>query len=123
VTADAGVAIGPSWPAATLTRTAASSRPLMLPSLAAAAESAGRFHLLPIDRAVTTGERGSLGRPFRRRDEDVEVTSREAVTARDPDAAGRGLRAHNRLQNRLSDLVRLATSQSIPSHRSIRRSI
>jgi hypothetical protein len=67
-----------------------------------------RFHLLPIDRAVTTGERGSLGRPFRRRDEDVEVTSREAVTARDPDAAGRGLRAHNRLQNRLNDLVEAA---------------
>jgi hypothetical protein len=67
-----------------------------------------RFHLLPIDRAVTTAERGSLGRPFRRRDEDVEVTSREAVTARDPDAAGRGLRAHNRLQNRLSDLVAAA---------------
>jgi hypothetical protein len=67
-----------------------------------------RFHLLPIDRAVTTAERGSLGRPFRRRDEDVEVTSREAVTARDPDAAGRGLRAHNRLQNRLSDLVEAA---------------
>jgi hypothetical protein len=67
-----------------------------------------RFHLLPIDRAVTTAERGSLGRPFRRRDEDVEVTSREAVTSRDPDAAGRGLRAHNRLQNRLSDLVEAA---------------
>jgi hypothetical protein len=67
-----------------------------------------RFHLLPIDRAVTTAERGSLGRPFRRRDEDVEVTSREAVTARDPDAAGRGLRAHNRLQNQLSDLVEAA---------------
>jgi hypothetical protein len=67
-----------------------------------------RFHLLPIDRAVTTGERGSLGRPFRRRDEDIEVTSREAVTARDPDAAGRGLRVHNRLQNQLSDLVEAA---------------
>jgi hypothetical protein len=67
-----------------------------------------RFHLLPVDRAITTAERGSLGRPFRRRDEDVEVTSREAVTARDPDAAGRGLRAHNRLQNRLSDLVEAA---------------
>jgi hypothetical protein len=67
-----------------------------------------RFHLLPIDRAVTTGERGSLGRPFRRRDEDVEVTSREAVTARDPDAAGRGLRAHNQMQNRLNDLVEAA---------------
>jgi EVE domain len=64
-----------------------------------------RFHLLPIDRAVTTGGRGALGRPFRRRDEDVEVASPEGVTARDPDAAGRGLRAHHRLQNRLSDLV------------------
>jgi hypothetical protein len=62
-----------------------------------------RFHLLPIDRAVTTAERGSLGRPFRRRDEDVEITSREAIAYRDPDAAGRGLRAHNRLQNRLSE--------------------
>jgi hypothetical protein len=67
-----------------------------------------RFHLLPIDRAVTTAERGSLGRPFRRRDEDVEITSREAIAYRDPDAAGRGLRAHNRLQNRLSDLVEAA---------------
>ena len=67
-----------------------------------------RFHLLPIDRAVTTAERGSLGRPFRRRDEDVEITSREAIAYRDPDAAGRGLRAHNRLQNRLSDLVETA---------------
>jgi hypothetical protein len=67
-----------------------------------------RFHLLPLDRAITTAERRSLGRPFRRRDEDVEVTSREAVTARDPDAAGRGLRAHNRLQNRLNDLVEAA---------------
>lgn len=67
-----------------------------------------RFHLVPIDRAVTAVKRGSLGRPFRRRDEDVEVTSREAVTARDPDAAGRGLRAHYRLQNRLSELVKAA---------------
>jgi len=67
-----------------------------------------RFHLLPIDRAVTASKREQLGRPFRRRDEDVEVTSREGVTARDPDAAGRGLRAHNRLQNRLSDLVKAA---------------
>ena len=67
-----------------------------------------RFHLVPIDRAVTAGERDQPGRPYRRRDEDVEVTSREAVTARDPDAAGRGLRAHHRLQNRLSDLVKAA---------------
>jgi hypothetical protein len=67
-----------------------------------------RFHLLPIDRAVTTAERGSLGRPFRRRDEDIEVTSREPVTSRDPDAAGRGLRAHNQLQNQLNDLVEAA---------------
>jgi predicted RNA-binding protein with PUA-like domain len=64
-----------------------------------------RFHLLPIDRAVTASKRELLGRPYRRRDENIEVTSREAVTARDPDAAGRGLRAHHRLQNRLSDLV------------------
>jgi hypothetical protein len=62
-------------------------------------------NLLPIDRAVTAGGRGTLGRAFRRRDEDVEVASPEGVTARDPDAAGRGLRAHHRLQNRLSDLV------------------
>jgi predicted RNA-binding protein with PUA-like domain len=67
-----------------------------------------RFHLVPIDRAIATGKRDQPGRPFRRRDEDVEVTSREAVTARDPDAAGRGLRAHHRLQNRLSDLVKAA---------------
>ena len=67
-----------------------------------------RFHLLPIDRAVTTAARGSLGRPFRRRDEDIEIASGEAVTSRDPDAAGRGLRAHNRLQNQLSDLVEAA---------------
>jgi hypothetical protein len=66
-----------------------------------------RFHLRPIDRAVTS-KRDQLGRPYRRRDEHVEVTSREAITARDPDAAGRGLRAHHRLQNRLSDLVAAA---------------
>jgi predicted RNA-binding protein with PUA-like domain len=64
-----------------------------------------RFHLLPIDRAVTDGEHGRLGRAYRHRDENVEVASPAAVTARDPDAAGRGLRAHNRLQNQLSDLV------------------
>jgi hypothetical protein len=68
-----------------------------------------RFHLLPIDRAITVGKREQVGRPFRRRHEDVDVTSRESVTARDPDAAGRGLRAHNRLQNRLNDLVEAAT--------------
>jgi hypothetical protein len=67
-----------------------------------------RFHLLPIDRAVTASQREQLGRRYRRRDENVEVSSREVVTARDPDAAGRGLRAHNRLQNRLSDLVEAA---------------
>jgi EVE domain len=67
-----------------------------------------RFHLLPMDRAVTTNKRGLLGRRYRRRDENIEVTSREVVTARDPDAAGRGLRAHHRLQNRLSDLVAAA---------------
>jgi hypothetical protein len=64
-----------------------------------------RFHLLPIDRAVTASKGDQLGRPYRRRDEHIEVTSREVVTARDPDAAGRGLQAHHRLQNRLSDLV------------------
>jgi hypothetical protein len=67
-----------------------------------------RFHLLPIDRAVTASKGDRLGRPYRRRDENLKVTSREAVTARDPDAAGRGLRAHHRLQNRLSDLVEAA---------------
>jgi hypothetical protein len=67
-----------------------------------------RFHLLPIDRAAMDGEAGQLGRTYQRRDENVEVASPAAVTARDPDAAGRGLRAHNRLQNRLSDLVKAA---------------
>jgi hypothetical protein len=67
-----------------------------------------RFHLLPIDRSVTTNKREQLGRRYRRRDESIEVTSREVATSRDPDAAGRGLRAHHRLQNRLSALVEAA---------------
>jgi predicted RNA-binding protein with PUA-like domain len=74
-----------------------------------------RFHLLPIDRAVTAEERGPVGRAYRRRDENVEVTSPEVVTARDPDAAGRGLRGHHRLQNRLSDLVEAAGYTPIDS--------
>jgi predicted RNA-binding protein with PUA-like domain len=74
-----------------------------------------RFHLFPIDRAVTVGKRDQVGRPFRRRDEDIDVTSRESVTARDPDAAGRGLRAHNQLQNRLNDLVGAAGYTPIES--------
>jgi hypothetical protein len=44
------------------------------------------FHLLPIDRSVTASNREQLGRRYRRRDESIEVTSREVVTARDPRA-------------------------------------
>jgi hypothetical protein len=45
--------------------------------------------------------------PFRSRDETIEPTS-PTRTSQDPDAAGRGLRAHHQLQNQLAELARAA---------------
>jgi hypothetical protein len=78
-----------------------------------------RFHLLPIDRAITVGKSAQVGRPFRRRDEDVDVTSRESVTARDPDAAGRAGSAAGACQLSFSVGAMLisAVSRPVPDQR------
>jgi hypothetical protein len=46
--------------------------------------------------------------PFQPRDETMKPTSLPTRTPRDPDAAGRGWRAHHQLQNQLVELVRAA---------------
>lgn len=67
-----------------------------------------RFHLRRVDRPPPRPETGPLGVPFQPRDETMKPTSRTTRTPRDPDAAGRGWRAHHQLQNRLAKLVRAA---------------
>jgi predicted RNA-binding protein with PUA-like domain len=67
-----------------------------------------RFHLRRVDRPATTPEAGPLGRPFQARDETIEPASPTPPAPQDPDAAGRGLRTHYRLQNQLAELVRAA---------------
>jgi predicted RNA-binding protein with PUA-like domain len=64
-----------------------------------------RFHLRPVDRPASTPELDRLGVPYREQDENVEPASPAPAAPADPDAAGRGLRAHHRLQNQLSELV------------------
>jgi predicted RNA-binding protein with PUA-like domain len=67
-----------------------------------------RFHLRRVDRPATGPDTGPLGVPFHARDEAVEPASPTAPAQADPDAAGRGLRAHHRLQNQLAELVTAA---------------
>ena len=67
-----------------------------------------RFHLRRVDRPPPRPETGPLGVPFQPRDETMKPTSSTTRTPRDPDAAGRGWRAHHQLQNRLAKLVRAA---------------
>jgi hypothetical protein len=50
---------------------------------------------------------GPLGVPFQPRDETIEPT-RPTTRTLDPDAVGRGLRAHHQLQNRLAEFARAA---------------
>jgi hypothetical protein len=67
-----------------------------------------RFHLRPVDRppAVPAGQ--PVGAPYQELDEDVEMAPPSTPAPVDPDAAGRGVRAHRALQNRLSRLIRAA---------------
>jgi predicted RNA-binding protein with PUA-like domain len=67
-----------------------------------------RFHLRRVDRPATNDQPGELGTPYRRQDEGVEISRQTAPALVDPDATGRGLRAHHRLQNQLAELVRAA---------------
>jgi hypothetical protein len=68
-----------------------------------------RFHLRPVDRPATASQTRQTGVPYQERDETTEVSSPTPSTGpADPDAMGRGLRAHRRLQNELSRLVRAA---------------
>jgi hypothetical protein len=67
-----------------------------------------RFHLRPVDRPATTPELDQLGVPYREQDENVEPASPAPAAPADPDAAGRGLRTHRRLQNHLKALVEAA---------------
>src|SRR6266536_3521442 len=63
-----------------------------------------RFHLRPVDRPPTTPD-AKFGTPYLPLDETFEPASPSAPAPTDPDAAGRGWRAHRRLQNQLSNLV------------------
>jgi len=67
-----------------------------------------RFHLRRVDRPAAVPETGPLGVPFQARDEEIELASPTTPVPPDPDAAGRGLRAHHRLQNQLAELVKAA---------------
>ena len=67
-----------------------------------------RFHLLRVSRSAVIQDPSQLGVPFRDRDETIEIAGPAVREHADPDAIGRGLRAHYRLQNRLSKLVRAA---------------
>jgi hypothetical protein len=67
-----------------------------------------RFHLRRVDRPATIGQPAELGVAYRRQEESVEISRQAAPAPVDPDATGRGLRAHHRLQNRLAELVRAA---------------
>jgi predicted RNA-binding protein with PUA-like domain len=67
-----------------------------------------RFHLRRVDRPATVPATGPLGVAFRARDEAIEPASPTMPAPPDPDAAGRGLRAHHRLQNQLAELVKAA---------------
>jgi predicted RNA-binding protein with PUA-like domain len=66
-----------------------------------------RFHLRPVNRPPSTPD-AELGAPYQPLDETIEPASPTAPASADPDAVGRGWRAHRRLQNRLSELVRSA---------------
>jgi hypothetical protein len=63
-----------------------------------------RFHLRPVSRPPTVPD-AELGAPYRPLDETFEPANPTAPAPADPDAAGRGWRAHRRLQNQLSELV------------------
>jgi len=67
-----------------------------------------RFHLRRVDRPAVVPVPGPLGKPFQARDETIEPASPTTSAPADPDAAGRGLRAHHRLQNQLAELVKAA---------------
>jgi hypothetical protein len=67
-----------------------------------------RFHLRRVDRPATVAEAGPLGVPFQARNEAIEPASPTTPAPPDPDAAGRGLREHHRLQNQLAELVQAA---------------
>jgi predicted RNA-binding protein with PUA-like domain len=67
-----------------------------------------RFHLLPVDRPAAASQSGQVGTPYQEQDETTKVSSPTPAAPADPDAIGRGLRAHRRLQNQLSRLVRAA---------------
>ena len=47
-----------------------------------------------------------FGRAYREADESPSNAAREAPSAKDPDAAGRGLAAHNSTQNQIAEIVR-----------------
>jgi predicted RNA-binding protein with PUA-like domain len=67
-----------------------------------------RFHLRRVDRPPPRPETGPLGVPFQPRNETMKPTSPTTRTPQDPDAAGRGWRAHHQLQNQLAEIVRAA---------------
>jgi hypothetical protein len=64
-----------------------------------------RFHLLPLLQS-TPLKPSVEGVPYREQDENGQITSPTPATPADPDAGGRGLRAHRRLQNQLARHVR-----------------
>jgi predicted RNA-binding protein with PUA-like domain len=67
------------------------------------------FHLRPVDRPAAASQNRQTGVPYQEQDETTEVSSPTPSTPpADPDAIGRGLRTHRRLQNQLSRLVRAA---------------
>jgi predicted RNA-binding protein with PUA-like domain len=67
-----------------------------------------RFHLRPVDRPAGMPGPERLGVPYREQDENAEPASPAPTAPGDPDAAGRGLRAHRRLQNHLKQVVEAA---------------
>ena len=66
------------------------------------------FRLVSIvedDSSTEATRRRAAGRDFRNRNEDVDPAPAAAASV-DPDAVGRGLRAHRRLENELAALAR-----------------
>ena len=65
-----------------------------------------KFRLVPVTQPATPTRRESVGTHYRPEDETIEPVL--GTPGDNPDAVGRGLRAHRRLQNRLAEAVKEA---------------